>query len=676
MNEVAKIKRKPFACTGTLDLECHDWDQFAIGAVYDGRRLRFFYDLDELIDHLRRVGGTFWAHAGGVFDFLAILDRLEDRGIACQVDRSQHRVTRIVIGGLTLRDSYQLWPAPLDDLCGAVGMAVPELPWPCVCGKESSDGRGCGGFCQIGIRAAAGDPDLEDYVGKDCVALYRALGRLDGFTSDHGIALRGTLGQTAWISAQDELGVEDSTIPFHLWRHARQADKGGRSAIVRPRIGDVLRPGTPRRGRPPVAGVHHDICSAYPASLARAELPVGACSEIGGASAQAALERGQPGVYTVQVHVPEDSFLPPLPWAKAGQMCFPTGEFSGSWVLPELVAALDRGVRLLAVHTALVWEATALIFAPLVERWYEIRKSAGKKTPLGQWVSRLSKALPGKFAERPDKQRMMFHPADVKICTRRGQCNRGCTKRCGAYEQLDLFGHIWAIPYQRMSPSAYPQWSAYLRAMTRVQWLSQAERMTADPDGRPDGGKAVCMGNTDSLWSTSRQKPDPIGDGIGEWEYQCGFTDLEIRSATNYAYRDASTGKLVIHGVPGITEDDWKRGSGRIDRGIVTIGTAVKGSEGLFKKRTRNWSLPKRDRQWYGDRLLHSDGLTYPATAEQLRELSKVQDQNRKRVEYAGDEDAVVDTGGEAVDEVRGAREVGADPGRPRSKKRKRKRSR
>jgi len=668
MGRAPAVTRRPFQIRGAFDIECSDWDRFAVAATYDGRRAKVYYSGDEMIDDLRRIGGIWVSHGGGVYDNLYALERCRVRGIPCQVDRSQHRVTRVVIGSLTLRDSYSLWPVPLDEICGALGDPVPRLPWPCVCrctcgrpdctssGSRRGDGscgRSCGGYCQIGERAAAGDPDLEEYVKADARRLYDGIhGELAEFAADHKITLRGTLGQTAWISAQDELRIPNSEMPYHLWRHARQADKGGRIAVVRP-----LAAGP---------GAHHDICNAYPAQLAHAELPIGDCYELGANHARAALEEARPGIYMVSVTVPEDSFLPPLPWTKAGQLTFPTGEFSGSWVLPELVAAFERRVKLRAVHSALVWDDVAPVFAPLVERWYKIRRSVGRKTPRGNWIGRLAKALTGKLAERPERQRVAFHVTEVKICTRRGICRNGCTKRCGAYEPLDLYGHIWGIPYQRMSDSAYPQWSAYLRAMTRVAWLTQAERMGEirrcsacgdDLDGRPacvlhpgaavsssEGGRAVCLGNTDSLWHTSRQAPEPLGDDLGQWEYQHAWTDLEIRSPTTYAFRDpaevgedGSPAPLEIRGIPGISEADWQRGRGTIDRGIVTFGRAVKTTHGLFHRRSRNWSLPAgaADREWYGDRRLGSDGLTYPVDADELRKLGQQIDQRRRKDQAA-----------------------------------------
>jgi len=625
--EKAKKGPRPFALTGTLDIECAEWDRFILGVTYDGDCARVWYDGDQMVAYLLERGGTWYAHAGGVYDGLYILDRFLEKRVACQSNRSQHRVSRIVAGGLTIRDSYSLWPAPLGDLCGSIGVPEPQLPWACECG------RSCGGFCRLSTISAQGEPDLEDYCKADAVCLYRALKGLAEFTADHGIELRGTLGRTAWMSAKSELGVPDSDMPPYLWRAIRQADKGGRQCVVRPRsaAGEV--------------GAHHDICSAYPASLGKTSLPVGDPVELGAEDADQALSRGLPGVYTVSVKVPEDSFIPPLPWKK-GILAFPTGEFSGTWPLPELIAAFERGVILKAVYSAIVWEAQAPVFGPLVDRWYQIRRGAGKKTPHGQWVSRLAKALCGVFAMKPDNSRDVFFPESIKVCTGRGRCRNKCTKKCGAYQPLDMWGRVWGVPYFQMPDTAYPQWSSYLRALTRVQWMTQAERMgerlscsacgeeVARPSdfcpahpgatiSRSGGGRALCFGNTDSLWHMSRQTPEPLGDDLGEWEFQHGIYDLEVLSASTYAYRDPADDQLHVSGIPGITEEDWRRGKGILDRGIVTFGSAVKTDGGLFKAKHRKWSLPRRDRVWFGDRILQGDGLTIPATAQQLRDLVK-----------------------------------------------------
>lgn len=647
-------EKLPVEITGTLDVECADWNKFALGVCYDGTIARHWWGspselseddlpeslrdlpdqpgsrsgefggLDGMLDYLRARGGVWWGHGLGIYDGLAILERCRVREIPCQIDRSANRVTRIVLGSTQLRDSYALWPVPLDDICGALRRKVPHLPWPCLCGRKTcSCGRcgGCGGYCRIAEKARQGDPDLLDYCTADARDLYDGLHGLRELATRHKIRLRGTLGQTAWTCAQEELGVPDSAMPWDLWREVRRADKGGRSAIVRPRVSG-----------PDRVIAHYDICNAYPAQLAKAELPVGKVRQLGGPSAARALSNCRPGIYVLTVKVPEDSFLPPLPWAHGG-IRYPVGEISGAWVLPELVCAFERGVSVVKVHAAILWEAVAPIFGPLVDRWYEIRRQLGRKTPHGQWFGRLAKAFTGKLAEQPDRQRVTMHPDSIKVCLRQGPCRDGCTFRCGAYEQLDLYGHIYGIPYRKLSPSAYPQWSAYLRAMTRIQWLEQAERQGTD----------LVFGNTDSIWTLGRDVPRPAGDGLGQWEFQDAWSELDVRSPTVYAGRrlpdrqvlavdrshaapsatlERVPGEFVVRGIPHATEEDWKRGQGVIDRGVVTFTRAAKSTRGLFAKRIRKWTLPEGDgeRVLWGDRRLGDGGITYPMHAREIRE--------------------------------------------------------
>jgi hypothetical protein len=217
----------PVEITGTFDIECASWTRFALGVVYEGigegahwwgavsdldedrdpdadlppelhntpeddLRIGESGGLDGMIDYMRARGGIWWGHAMGIYDGLAILERLRARGIPCQIDRSSQRVTRIVVGSLTLRDSYSVWPVPLDEIAGALRRPVPALPWTCACGKS------CPGFCRIAEKAKEGDPDLLAYCRADCVTLYDGLHKLRDFATQHSINLRGTLAQTAW----------------------------------------------------------------------------------------------------------------------------------------------------------------------------------------------------------------------------------------------------------------------------------------------------------------------------------------------------------------------------------------------------------------------------------------------------------------------------------------------
>lgn len=598
---------------GTYDIECADWDQFMVGATYDGEQARVYRSADELVDAMLAAGGVWVAHAGGIYDGLCVADVLRRRGMKFTADESQARISRIVCGRTTFRDSFSLWPAPLDEIVGALGRPLNKLPWPCVCGRD------CGGYCQIALQMKPGDDDLDDYVIRDCVDLWDGMQLLSAFASEHGIALKGTLGSTAWHTAKAALDLPDADWPsWDVWRRIRAANKPGRMVIARPSA----------RG----PGSHSDIVNAYPAALARAELPVGEFTEVGGKRALGALLQAMPGVYNVTVHVPEDLFLPPLPWTVGGRTVYPVGKFTGSWVLPELVAAFERGVQVVEAHSAIVWEATMPVFADLMSEWYELRRKVGKKTPFGSWVSRKAKALCGKLAEGPEKHRIVVHPDKIKLCLREKGCRRVCTGRCRRYEQLDLWGHIWSAPYWKASESGHIHWSAYLRAHTRIQLLTEMEKF---------GHGELVYANTDSIWSIGRQLPSPISDELGHWERKHGWSDWHCRAPNVYrCVSDDGSAIVKAAGSPNVSDADWQRGAGVLDRGVTTFRRSAKSTRGLFKKKLRRWSLPELPSDgMYGDRKLGLfDGVTYPLTANEWRE--HVSDHQRRTGRSAEGEQA------------------------------------
>lgn len=582
---------------GTYDIECADWDRFVVGATYEGDAgAKIHRSPDSMISHMRARGGVWVAHAGGVYDGLLVADRLRSQGVKFAADESQGRVTRLVCGSMTLRDSYALFPMPLDEISGLLGRKAPSLPWSCQCGRD------CGGYCRIGEKAREGDPDLEDYCVDDCRQLYDGMHALAGFAADNGIALKGTIGSTAWATAQAALDLPDASYPsWDIWRRIQAANKPGRLAIIRPTS--------------PGPGSHSDIVNAYPAALQRAELPVGELSSLGSRRATIALGQALPGVYNLTVHVP-DLFLPPLPWRIAGRTVYPVGTIAGSWALPELVAAFERGVQVVEVHSAIVWQATAPIFAGLMSDWYALRKRVGKKHPLGKWTSLLSKAFCGKLAEGPEKNRILVHPDKIKLCIREKGCRNGCTGRCRRYTQLDLWGHIWSAPYWKSSDSGHVQWSAYLRAHTRVQLLTEMEKF---------GASELVYANTDSIWSTGRRLPSPLSDELGHWERKHGWSDWQCRAPNVYRFLDDNGAPVVrAAGCSGITDADWQRGGGVLDRGVTSFRRAARDRRGLFRQKFRRWTLPEIPADgMYGDRKLDAfDGVTYPLSAEQWRELT------------------------------------------------------
>lgn len=579
--------------TGTFDIECAEWDRFAVAATYqptqegkgDGkstvhRSVQSFVDF--LLSHPK---STWWGHASGSYDTLCIAEELRRRSIPCSIDLAGSRISRLRGGGITVRDSWPLVPLPMSVAARIAGEHAPQMGLPCRCSQS------CGGYCSI--RPADTRRVVADKCTADARVLYRLLDTLRSEVAPAlGLVLRGTLGGTAWATARERLALPNCDLPPAAWRRIRESYYGGRVVIARPHASG---PGT-----------HWDINSAYPASLAKTALPCGAWSAYAKADARRCFDRQRPGVYACEVTVPE-IYLPPLPARVGGRLAYPIGTFRGVWTLHELRTAQHRGTTIDKIAWCHAWEAEEILFDGIINEWFRARSDAGKYSPLGQWLRLLPNSITGKLAEGPERQSAKMFPESVKWCEGKHPCNRRvCVGACGSYVQLDIWGQVWGVPFYRPSPSAHIQWAAYLTAATRERWLIGAESQGMD----------LVYGDTDSLWTTGRTAPQPTGARLGEWEYKGSWRDFECTAPRQYRYTDdKSTTPVVKSTGATLTNADWLRGTATVDRGVLSFTEAAATGKGLFQRKELRYSIATRGKEtgWYGDRVLDpEERITLP----------------------------------------------------------------
>jgi DNA polymerase type B, organellar and viral len=591
-------KRASIRVDGIWDIECAQWDRFVIGVTYHvaSGEMRRHISITSLVDTMLGYGGTWWAHNGGAYDILAVAEELRSRGLSMAFSMSGSRVSRGVGSGLTLCDSYSLIPMGLERVGDIGGVQAPRLDWPCSCG------RSCGGYCSIVVgMSGAKLRQLGDYCTADTECLAAALNRLREHASDHDYDLRGTIGGAAWSTARRWLDLPDQPLASPSWRRVRMAYYGGRVSVFRARA---------------TSGRHWDMSSAYPSSLSTAVLPIGEMTEHGAREARALLRRGNPGIYSATVTVPP-SHVPPLPWGDGETLSYPVGRVSGTWVLPELEAAIERGAVVDDVAWCVVWSDEAPVFGDVMREWVETRISVGKRTALGDWQRMFCNSLTGKLAESPERTFVSLHPKDVKLCTARSPCTLD-TCRCGSYRQLDMWGELYSVPFYRLAPSSYVQWGAYVTALTRIAWLRGAETQGAD----------LVYGDTDSLWTTGDAVPGDVGDELGRWAMKPSWADWECEAPKTYSFIDGSTGECTVRAAGArVSFRQWREGSAHQDRGVLSLVSAATGlgerGNGLFRRAEQKWTLPRRGHHtgWYGDRKLDTyTGLTHAVTCEEIKQ--------------------------------------------------------
>jgi hypothetical protein len=581
--------------TGTLDIECAEWDRFVVAAVYEpDSGTTIHRSVSTLVDHLlARPKSTWFAHGSGVYDGLAIVSEMRWRGIPTAVDLSGSRASRIVGGGIVVRDSWPLVPLKLEIAAELAGEKKTSLGLPCTCRLP------CGGYCQLA--RAFRDERVFRRVAEKCAddarVLYAVLRAVETIGAELGLVLRGTIAGTAWATAQATLDLPDADHPPQEWRMLREAYYGGRTFIGRPRA---------------KAGAHWDLSSAYPHALASTPVPIGSPMARTGVAARRDFANGLPGIFSASVIVPE-LFAPPLPVRETKRIVYPVGTVRGSWTGVELRAAMERGCVVGDIGWALVWPEEAVLFRNLITKWWRARRKAGKATARGMWLRELANSLTGKLAEGWDRRVAKIFPSEIVICQGRKPCSMyRCTGACGAYSQLDTWGEIWGVPIHRPAKSGHIAWAATLTAATRVRLL----------EGIESQGESIVYSHTDSIWTVG-DGPKPRGSKLGQWEHKFKWWDWQCHAVGQYRYRLSPDGPLMTRTAGAtITAEEFEQGEGVNDRGVLSFVEAVASTyekndsaRSLFRRRNQNWTVSQRgkDTGWYGDRVLDTrSGITYP----------------------------------------------------------------
>jgi len=608
----AEKERRSIAVDFVFDIETQDWDVFVVGAIECAcHGFRVFEDEKEFVDALLDENGVGWGHNAGKYDTLLALQNMLDRQNV-RIFNAGSRVICVKLGALELRDSAALIPMSLKQASEIGGMRKLETGLPCVCWK------GCGGYCSI--RRDMPRPlfnRLVEYLRVDCKALRMILDALVAFAEEHDLDLGATIGASAWRNVMrfSDLGPADwsneRSSPSVLYAFARLAYAGGMTRCFRPVVpyGDV-----------------YDINSAYPAALTQINLPTGERDEIFGGLAAKAYGNERPGLYQARVTVHPDTYIPFLMMKTGdGRSCYPTGTFTGQWTLPELQYAESLGVVIDSIERAIVWSKAQALLKAWCEKIWALRDAVGPKSALGIWLKLYANSLTGKLAQFPEREEVILNPdAKFRLCPRDGVCMgllcgsasvgccpHGCTGACGSAKPIDRNHRIWTKRIYRISDCAHVHFSAYLTGATRITLHKMLERA---------GWEHAAYCDTDSIVSSlelHKLFPDEIGSALGQWKHERRFFEFVCIAPKTYAMVDADTGEYIAKakGIPDAPYHfdhlDGRFGGVTIDRGVNTFRTAVRNGEGLFKRK-KMWRALSADGVRFGDRLLHTDGRTYP----------------------------------------------------------------
>jgi len=562
-------KSRPIGIDAVFDIETESWSTYVLGAVLtsDGRYFAT-RDPEALAARILQIDGDVWAHNGGRYDALWLLSVLDAWGTPWRAHLAGARITLLEAGRARIRDSFALIPMGLAKGAALGGQAKAETGFKCSCGKA------CGGYCRI--RRGMPERDyrrLDGYLRQDCVATLAMLRAVAGWLEGEAIPLRGTIGSTAWAGAQAQLDCPSAKWSASAYQLARGGYYGGRV--------EVYQPVAPR-------AYMYDRNSSYPAALVETAVPVGDVRTVSRGAGRA-YSGGWPGIYRVEVEVPECEF-PPLPVRLESGIAYPWGGFGGAWTALELRAAESRGAKIQRVDYGVIWQDVEKLYAPYCERIWKLR--SGSDAPWAAWIKWLANSLTGKLAQKPERRIVVG--------------GRGL--KPAPWEPLGPSLRIWTRPAWRIGACAHVQQAAYLTASARVELLCQMESAPS---------RSVLYCDTDSDPSAEPQTRK-IGPELGEWKFEGLLHPWRCWAPKLYAAGD----KVVAKGMPGIDAAGLARlcaGEPHVsDRGVSGLATAARGGGSLFR-RQRLSRISHADGLHFGSRILASDGRT---VARSYRDLT------------------------------------------------------
>lgn len=347
---------------GTWDVEASDWWNLQMIGVFDGVNYFHFRSVPDFLDHILQSSYRnyrWFAHFGGRYDLNFVFDFIRSRkdcAVSFYCSGSMVIQMKIKRNGIITKlcDSFRLLPAALAELGNAFNVKHK---------KTSYD-----------FSAMEYGRELIEYNELDCRCLYECLERFYA-----------------------ETGVQSETFASHSMKVFRKDHL--KSLIWKPRqdVIDFIRPSY-HGGRVEVFKSHHnqlnayDVNSMYPYVMQFGQ-PVAYLGE------SRKLLDSKYGFVNATVKIP-DCYIPSLPVRK-GKLYFPMGTITGTWSTAELIAAVERGTKIIKIHTAHYFD-TDTVFKEYILRLYELKKTATE--PTRTIAKFLLNSFYGKFGQNPIKK--------------------------------------------------------------------------------------------------------------------------------------------------------------------------------------------------------------------------------------------------------------------------------
>lgn len=340
-----------------------------IVGYYNGKKDLYFDTVSLFTDYLLSRSCRnykIYAHNGGKFDFLPIVEELSKRKVPYHLTQIAGRLAQVKIitdnsNRVTLRDSICILPDKLKNLTKAfkVENQKGEIDFD----KEEFDKN---------------NPRHMSYLKDDLYGTYQVLAKFFNTEKVRDVRPKLTIASTALAVHRTTLKNPVRKSPNYIQNFVRQSYVGGRVEIFK-HDGTALN--------------SYDFNSLYPYCMRSFPVPVEYIGE--------AYDYETFGFHKITIFCPEGVKIPILPIKLNGKLIFPTGLITGIFFSEEIKLAISSGYKLIKYHYGEAFSREFDFFKEYVEFFYELRQK--NKGGSLDYISKLFlNSLYGKFGQKEE----------------------------------------------------------------------------------------------------------------------------------------------------------------------------------------------------------------------------------------------------------------------------------
>lgn len=339
----------------------------------------------------------------------------------------------------------------------------------------------------IGCKKLEGDVFNKEYNIRDAEIVYRFMTMFQRqLNNDLNINLGITIGQLAMSAYRRNYMVKKKQVTYNA-RKCLRAYYGGRVEIF-------------YKGAVEKVTVC-DINSSYPNVMRNFLYPDTTNIE------PSTLETHEHGIGKFKVHVPQDLFIPPLPYKSPDtkRLFFPVGDFTGWWTYAEMRYAQSIGIQVLKEYEGHGTNNGVRPFVNFVDDFYDKRLASKKRKNKFEdlFYKLIQNNLYGKFCQHHVGSSISRSPLTATQAER---------KRALLDKKIGSSFYSYKSTKEEPPVTANFMWGIHVTAYAR---LELQKGMMAIHNA---GGRLIYCDTDSIMFNGLKKNPLPLSNKLGDWD--------------------------------------------------------------------------------------------------------------------------------------------------------------